>query len=108
VGRACNQNGGTSLTKESLRKNKRLKETDRKTQKTMERWSETQYLPVSWHTNLKNRSERQRILEAKHRGGQGSIWAVIPLKQQQQQVKYVESDVQLHSPVVWVSPTVEP
>lgn len=39
-------------------------------------WCERECLPVTWHTTLENQSQKQRILEATHKGGQVSIWAV--------------------------------
>ena len=51
VGRACNQNGGASYTKESPATSNPMQEMDRKTQETMERWSERGCRHVSWHTS---------------------------------------------------------
>jgi hypothetical protein len=50
---------------------------------TMRRRTERECGNVICHTSLENQSQRQRILEATHRGGQGSIWAVTPLQQRQ-------------------------
>ena len=82
VGRACNQNGGASYTRESPATNSPLQEADRKSQETAGWRSERGCRHVTCHTSLENQSQRQRILEAVNRGGQGSVWAVTPLQQQ--------------------------
>ena len=69
VGRARNQNGGASYTKESAATNNPLQETGRKTQKKKGRWSERECHHVTWYTSLEKQSQRRRILEATHSGG---------------------------------------